>query len=521
MLWHWICCGLETQALVIDTVNARCLVGEKSGRPSKPAVVRGFWRQTSGVSGRACFSIGSVCKFATVSMRLRKVIFMATVNPDSPLRTEAQGGEMDKSCRGDAKTSKKTNGRSDDSVKDSSSAEESSTLGFIDPQRLSPAIVPPQDPSGYQRRMARSLTILACLATVYAIYVGRSILMPVITALVLALLFRPIVRRLARWRIPEVVGAGLVLIVSITVVVGGGMQVIGPAAAWVDRTPLDVQLRNVARKLKPIQQPFADFNDATAKIESFAGDGSTPPVSANVDPQQKVGFSDYVKKVDPEDKIRKVEIQQPSILRTVLSSTGEFLASSVLCLVLLYFLLALGDTFLNNVVQIIPRMREKKEAVQLIRNVEQGISAYLLMVTTINTCLGIVIGVAMWMIGLPNPALWGVMATVLNFIPYVGAFSGAGVVLLVGLFSFDTLGEACIAPAVYFIINTIEGNLITPALLGHSMRLNPIMVFLSLTFWGWMWGIGGALLAIPLLAIFKTACEQFERTRHLAILVGR
>jgi predicted PurR-regulated permease PerM len=121
---------------------------------------------------------------------------------------------------------------------------------------------------------------------------------------------------------------------------------------------------------------------------------------------------------------------------------------------------------------------------------------------------------------MPNPALWGAMCCVLNFIPYVGAMAGTMVVFLVAVLTFDSLGYACLVPAVYFAITAVEGNLITPALLGRSMSLNPVMVFLFLVFWGWIWGIGGALLAVPLLAMLKIGFDQFERTRPVGTLLG-
>jgi predicted PurR-regulated permease PerM len=151
--------------------------------------------------------------------------------------------------------------------------------------------------------------------------------------------------------------------------------------------------------------------------------------------------------------------------------------------------------------------------------IERGISQYLLTFTAINVCLGIVIGTGMWLIGMPNPVLWGVMAGCLNFMPYIGAFVGSGVVFLVAALSFDSMGQALLAPAIYAAANTIEGNVITPLILGRSMRLNPIFIFLSVVLWGWMWGVGGALIAVPLLAMTKIACAHSRRLQSVATLL--
>ena len=145
---------------------------------------------------------------------------------------------------------------------------------------------------------------------------------------------------------------------------------------------------------------------------------------------------------------------------------------------------------------------------------------FLLTVACINVGLGIVEGLAMWLLGMPNPALWGVLCCVLNFIPYLGAMVGAIIVFFVAVLTFDTLEYAMVVPATYFAINAIEGNVVTPAILGRSMQLNPVIVFLFLTFWGWMWGISGAILAVPLLTVLKIGFDHFERTRPIGTLLA-
>ena len=349
----------------------------------------------------------------------------------------------------------------------------------------------------YHRRTSRALNIIVVILGIHLLYLGRSLLMPIVIAFVGAFLLRPIVRKLARWRIPESVGAGIVLFSAVALIVLGVVKLTDPAIVWLARAPIDLRLRQVQRKLEPVQGRISDIAEASEKIEKLASDSSTGSGA----PEQ-------------------VQIRQPSIASSVMSTTTQFLAGAALCFVLTYFVLAMGDSFLNSVVQLIPRMREKKEAVLLVRNVERGISSYLLTVALINACLGLVIGVSCWLAGLPNAALWGVMAMLLNYVPYAGAFLGSGVVLVVGLFAFDTIGAALVAPAAYFTINIIEGNFLTPAVIGRSMSLNPIMVFLSLAFWGWMWGVCGALLAVPLLAIARIACDQFDSTRPFSILVS-
>lgn len=350
----------------------------------------------------------------------------------------------------------------------------------------------------YARRTSWALSILAILGVLYTIYVGRSLLLPVTLAGVLALLFQPLVRRLRSWGIPSFLGAGILLTTAGGGLLLGAIHLVGPAAEWLDRVPIGLRLREMEDKLEPIREPLAELSVAMQKVQEFAFSPS-----------------------GPSPRTEKVEIQQPSLTTTVVSTTGEFAAGAAICLIVLYFFLVLGDTLLNSVVQLMPRLKQKKETVALVRNVEEGVSCYLLTVTVINIGLGIVVAIVMWLIGMPNPTLWGAMAAFLNFVPYAGAFVGTCVVFLVGLFSFNSVGEAAMAPIAYFVLTSIEGNFVTPTILGCRMSLNPIVVFLWLAFWGWMWGIGGALLAVPLLAIFKIACDQFETTKPLSLLVSR
>ncbi len=138
----------------------------------------------------------------------------------------------------------------------------------------------------------------------------------------------------------------------------------------------------------------------------------------------------------------------------------------------------------------------------------------------INVGLGIVVAAALWLMGVPNAGVWGLMTTVFNYVPFVGQGVAGLIVGLVALLSFDSVGYALLVPAVFYTIAAVEGNLITPAMLGKHMSLNPLIVLVALLFWGWIWGIAGAALAIPILAITKISCDRFECTRSIGTLLG-
>jgi predicted PurR-regulated permease PerM len=190
--------------------------------------------------------------------------------------------------------------------------------------------------------------------------------------------------------------------------------------------------------------------------------------------------------------------------------------SMLTMLILLYFLLAYDGVFLAKLIKLMPTLSDKKRAVSIAHEIEAQISRYLFTVTIINLCLGIAVGTAVGLLGLPNPLMWGVLVALLNFIPYLGALTGIGCMLLGALLSFDSLGFALIFPATYLVFASLEGNFVTPFVMGRSLTLNPVLVLLSLTFWGWMWGIVGIVLAVPILAAFRIFCSHIKPMEPLA-----
>ncbi len=180
-------------------------------------------------------------------------------------------------------------------------------------------------------------------------------------------------------------------------------------------------------------------------------------------------------------------------------------------LVLLYFLLASGDLFLRKLIRVLTTLEDKKRAVEIARRLQEDISLYLLTITLINLGLGVAEGIAMHLLGMPNPLLWGVIAAILNFIPYLGAMVGMAVIAAVAALTFQTPGQILLPPLVYFLLTAAEGYLITPHIIGRRLTLNPVMILLGLIFWGWMWGIVGAIVAVPLLVSFKILCDHIPQ----------
>ncbi|MFO1092733.1 MAG: AI-2E family transporter [Planctomycetaceae bacterium] len=348
----------------------------------------------------------------------------------------------------------------------------------------------------------RILTTLACLS---AAYVARSVMVPVVFALLLTLTLRPIVRQLKRRGMPVSFGSALVIAILVLLLLAGVTNLVGPAKDWIDNAPRD--LRIVGKRLSPVWSRWKQIENTSKELENIG-----EPVNSGADGNA----------ITPQNVPVKVEVTPPRLEANllILNSASGVLTEVTVALVLTFFLLMSSDVLINNILRLLESTREKRKTVELVYSVEQGISSYLLAVTLINVGLGFAEGIAMWLLGMPNPALWGVMCCVLNFIPYLGATVSGIVLFLVAVLTFPNLERAMLVPIVAFAINAVEGNFITPAVLGKSMELNPVMVFLFLTFWAWMWGIPGAILAVPILTVLKIGFEHFESTRLVGSLLG-
>ncbi|MEP6686521.1 MAG: AI-2E family transporter [Verrucomicrobiota bacterium] len=334
-----------------------------------------------------------------------------------------------------------------------------------------------------------ALTGLFILAIFYTIYFMRSVLLPLVLALLLSYLLRPIVRALTRWRIKAPVGAALILLWLIATIVYAISFLATPAAGWLEKAPYSLQ--EFQRKLLPLQQPMQSVAKASGEIEKL----TTPD---NV--QTKA----------------VIEVKRHPITDALYFRTPELIASTALLLVLLYFLLASDGVFLMKLIKIMPTLSDKKRAVSIAHEIEAHVSRYLLTITLINVGLGLAVGITVGLLGLRNPIMWGAMVTGLNFVPYLGALTGIVCMTLGAVLSFDSFSYALVFPAAYLILAILEGNFITPWVMGRSLTLNPVMVLLSLTFWGWMWGIAGVILAVPILAAFKIFCGHLEPLEPVA-----
>jgi predicted PurR-regulated permease PerM len=325
---------------------------------------------------------------------------------------------------------------------------------------------------------ALSVLGLFILAAFYTFYFAREFLLPVIFALILSLILRPAVRGLNRLQIPQGLGAAAVMILLLCVVGAGALLLSGPASAWVQRVPESFE--KVESKVRRMMNTAEPLTKAAETVEHMANAGNETP---------------------------QVEIKKPGLLNSVWNQTKSFLVLILEVFVLLYFFLAAGDIIALKVIQVLPRLHDKKKAVEIMRETENGISRYLVSITLVNLFEGTMIGLGLWLLGMPNPLLWGVLAFLANYIPYIGALVAGSIVTLVAFVSFDSVSRALIAPAIYFGVNFAD-NFISPYVMGRRLVLNPLVVFLAVMFWGWIWGIVGVLLAVPITMTMKIICDH-------------
>lgn len=379
----------------------------------------------------------------------------------------------------------------DDLANDSFTAEKSSGEG----QRFSASSMNSSTWADSLKPITILLGIIAALSVAFTLYAAREIILPITTAILLALTLRPVVRYLKRRQVPELVSAfGLLASMIVFVALGFGF-LIGPAEDWMKSTPQ--KIREARQKLDPVFERFTGWMQASSRVEALT----------------------HSEAVD--EKPMPVEIKQSAISKNlaVANVTGGFLGAVVLVLAMSFFILFNGDRFLNNVLRTLPQLSQKRIAVELVHEVELGIASYLFTVTCINLVMGLIATILAFLSGLPNPLLWGVMVCLFNYIPLFGPMVAFAILSIVSILSIEPIGYAFIPPVIFASISMVEGNLVTPALLGKSMNLHPIVVLISLTFWGWIWGLTGAIIAIPLLAVFKIICEKFDETKPLAMML--
>ncbi len=343
------------------------------------------------------------------------------------------------------------------------------------------------------RVAARAGVALLVLAVLYTVYFARSLLLPIFLALFLSAFLQPLVKKLNRFRIPDGAGAAVVVLFFVAFFGTAICQLSGPASDWMKRGP-DL-LHRADYKLWKVKQSIREAGEKTQQLEDLA-------------------------KLDESKEKEKVALKGPSLAERAFTQTWSFLATAAIVLALVYFLLARGRRTLHRLAESLQDGEHRQRLDRLLVRIQQDIASYLSTIAVIYLVVGALTAVAMGLLGMPTPGLWGAVAFTLHFIPFLGPISTFLILCGVSVITFDAWPRMLLPPLIYLFLAVLEGYFITPMILGKRLTLNPIMVFVAFLFWGWMWGIPGIFLAVPILTGLKIICDDIEWLKPVGQVLG-
>lgn len=345
---------------------------------------------------------------------------------------------------------------------------------------------PAQAASSHAARLAamrsnsRLLWALVIIIGLYTCYFASSLILPLVMAAFFAMLLSPLINRAPlRW-LPR----GLAALMLVAALVGSlgavAVFVARPAAEWARNVPF--LLREAAPKIKGMIEPIQDARRASESFDEFT--------SGNVDAGERV------------------VVRPPTT--DLLSATPRVLGSVLAVLLLTFAFLVYGDDVLNKLMRLRPTRAQKRLTAAIVQHIQSDLSRYVLTISATSAVLGGVTALYLWYLGVEDPLLWGVLAAALNLTPFVGPLIMAMLLSLVGLSQFDTIGAALLPAAGFVVLHALESNLLTPMVLGRTMRINPLAIILWLLLWGWVWGVMGLLVAVPMLVCLKIVASRVE-----------
>jgi predicted PurR-regulated permease PerM len=323
---------------------------------------------------------------------------------------------------------------------------------------------------------------LFVLALLWGCAAAAEIIVPIVVAFMLKLALQPLTGRLDRLRVPRPAAALLIIIMLVGIFAGVGVALSGPAGNWANE--LSAEIPKLQEKINSWRAPMKPIQNIFHGADSLAVGADSKTVTVAMEGSR------------PSEKF--------------LTGTRNFLGSVFEMLLVLFFMLISGDLFLRRLVEVLPRFKDKKQAINISNQIESDIAAYLITITFMNAAVGIATACVMHFCGIRDPMLWGIVAFLLNYIPIAGPLVGIALFTGVGLISDGGLGNELLPAMLYLAIHLVEGEAVTPLLLARHFTLNPFLVILALVFWYWLWGIPGALLSTPMLAIFKIICDRIE-----------
>lgn len=326
------------------------------------------------------------------------------------------------------------------------------------------------------------LIILATIAVFAALDYAESVIMPILLAFIVSLTLTPINMWLQRRMAPSLSAILLVGAVTIGVAITA-LSLSQPVLEWIAKAPqIGTELKV---KLAEIRAPLQRLTRVGAELDRITATASDPTV-------------------------QEVVVRQPGLMNRAATNISAVGSTLVIAVALTYFLLATNRLIYEKIVYLAPRLSDKKRALSTLNNIVTAVSKYLLTITIIYAGFGIVVGIAMWLLGMPNPALWAIASFFFKYLPFVGSAIGTIASGVVGLLIFADPTWALVPAITYFTLSTIEGNFVSPHVVGHRLELNPVAILLSISLWGFLWGVTGVILAVPILIIMKVVCDNID-----------
>jgi len=352
--------------------------------------------------------------------------------------------------------------------------------------------VPPGPPLPVRSMVGTGLFLLALL---YTVYFAKDFLMPIVIAVLLALVLQPVMRLVGRLRIRRGVAALAIVAGLLGLVGAGGYTLYRPVSIWIEQAPREIW--HIEQSLQALKKPVAEMKRAGKAAEKLTAVG----------------------KSGDGQETKSVVIKEKDLGAKILESGRQLLISTVIIALLLFYMLAEGRVLTKRLIRVLAS-GNRRRALVIAQQTERDISRYLSTITAINLVFGLVVGGLAAALGLPNPLVLGGLAAMLNFVPYIGPLAMLSLLAFVGMTIFPGLTMPAIACGGYALLSVAESEFVTPQLLGRRFTLNPISIVLSLVLWGFLWGVPGVLLAIPLLVSFKVVCDHVERLRPVSELLG-
>ena len=352
-----------------------------------------------------------------------------------------------------------------------------------------------------------SLVVLAGFASLFVLQSAKAVFIPLMLGLIFSYALSPVVNWAEARRVPRWLGAAVLLLMILSAL-GSTVYALGDQAVkMVESLPAAAQKFGQTIKLgnSTSGSTLETVQKAATQIEQAAKEGTTPANNRGA---------------------MRVVVESPRFnIRDYLwtGTVGLFaLIGQIFAVVFLtYFLMVSGNTFRRKLIKLAgPRLSSKKITVKALDEITGQIQLYLQVQLLISVLVGVLTGLALWALGLQNPAVWGIAAGVLNLVPYVGSIITAIAAALVGFLQFGSINMALAVGGVSLVIHTIVGNLLTPWLTSRTSRMNPVAVFVGLLAWGWLWGVWGLLLGIPILMIVKSVCDRVDDLKPVGEFLG-